>query len=324
MGIQGSPYADAWKRCAAEVIWSEERSVPESPEITVYVERLQKFTAGHTLERVRIAHPFLLRTAEPPVVVLEGRMLADVQRTGKRIVFEFEGDYFLVLHLMLSGRLQWIERGAGIPRKRGLAALDFPHGTLLIAEPSSQKRVSLHLVQGREGLGDFDPGGVDPLNASLDVFRAAIRSENHTLKRALTDQSIVSGIGNAYSDEILHRARMSPFVLTERVTDEQAARLHEATCEILLERTERLRQDAGEGFPQRMEARRDDLAVHGRYGEPCPVCGTPVQRIRYATRETNYCPRCQTGGRLLADRALSRLLRDDWPRTIEELEGRRR
>jgi formamidopyrimidine-DNA glycosylase len=298
--------------------------VPESPEITVYVERLQKFVAGHRLERVRIAHPFLLRTAALPITALEGRLLTDVERIGKRIVFAFEGAYFLVLHLMLSGRLAWLERGAGIPRKRGLAALDFPDGTLLIEEPSSQKRASLHLVRGREALAGFDQGGVDPLDATLDAFSAAIRSENHTLKRALTDQSIVSGIGNAYSDEILHRARMSPFLLTESLTDEQAARLHEAARETLLERTARLRQDAGDGFPQRMEARRDDLAVHGRYGEPCAACGTPVQRIRYATRETNYCPRCQTGGRLLADRALSRLLRDDWPRTIEELEERRR
>jgi formamidopyrimidine-DNA glycosylase len=224
---------------------------------------------------------------------------------------------------MISGRLQWLERGCKIPRKKGLAALDFSNGSLLISEASTKKRASLHLVRGREALSWFDRGGLEVLDAGLEDFRTAIKTENHTLKRSLTDQSILSGIGNAYSDEILHRARLSPFLLTNTLTDAQATRLYAATREVLVEWTDRLREDVGEGFPDRVTSYRADLAVHGKFGKPCPICSTPIQRIRYATRETNYCPRCQTGGRLLADRALSRLLRQDWPRTVEELEKRK-
>lgn len=297
--------------------------MPEYPDIVVYIERLIQAAKGQQVQRVRIAHPFLLRTADPPIESLEGMTLADIERIGKQIVFVFADDYFLILHLMISGRLDWRESGCQIPRRRGLAALDFSNGSLLISEASSKKRASLHLVQGREALHAFDRGGLEVMEATLEGFRAALRAENHTLKRSLTDQSILSGIGNAYSDEILHRAGLSPFLLTESITDEQVERLYEATRATLIEWTDRLREEVGDGFPKNVKALRKDMAVHGRYGEPCPVCGTEVQRIRYATRETNYCPRCQTGGRLLADRALSRLLRRDWPRTVEELEERK-
>jgi formamidopyrimidine-DNA glycosylase len=271
---------------------------------------------------VRIAHPFLLRTADPPIEWLEGLTLEDIERIGKQIIFAFSEECFLVLHLMISGGLQWGESGCQIPRRRGLAALDFPNGSLLISEASSKKRASLHLVRGREALDAFDRGGLEIMEATLEAFRVALRAENHTLKRSLTDQRILSGIGNVYSDEILHRAGLSPFLLTETITAEQVERLYEATRDILTESTEWLREQAGDGFPKNMKALRKDMAVHGRYGEPCPVCGTEIQRVRYATRETNYCPRCQTRGRLLADRALSRLLKKDWPRTVEELEER--
>jgi formamidopyrimidine-DNA glycosylase len=297
--------------------------VPEYPDIVVYIERLLHIARGQQLHRVRIAHPFLLRTADPPIESLAGRALEDIERIGKQIVFAFTDDYFLVLHLMISGRLHWRKSGCQIPRRRGLAALDFSNGSLLISEASSKKRASLHLVRGREALDAFDRGGLEVMEATLEAFRAALKAENHTLKRSLTDQSILSGIGNAYSDEILHRAGLSPFLLTDAITADQAERLYEATREILIESTERLREEVGDGFPKNVKALRKDMAVHGRYGEPCPVCGTEIQRIRYATRETNYCPRCQTGGRLLADRALSRLLKRDWPRTVEELEKAR-
>jgi formamidopyrimidine-DNA glycosylase len=297
--------------------------VPEYPEIVVYIERLIEVARGQHLRRVRIAHPFLLRTADPPLESLEGKVLANIERIGKQIVFAFADDYFLILHLMISGSLHWLESGCQIPRRRGLAALDFSNGSLMITEASSKKRASLHLVSGREALDSFDRGGLEVMEASLEAFRTALRAENHTLKRSLTDQRILSGIGNAYSDEILHRAGLSPFLLTENISDEQVERLFRATRETLIEWTERLREEAGDGFPKNVKSLRKDMAVHGRYGEPCPVCGTEIQRIRYVGRETNYCPRCQTEGRLLADRALSRLLKRDWPRTVEELEERR-
>jgi formamidopyrimidine-DNA glycosylase len=297
--------------------------VPEYPDIVVYIERLIQVARGQQIQRVRIAHPFLLRTADPPIASLEGLTLEAIERIGKQIVFAFADDFFLVLHLMISGRLDWREGGCQIPRRRGLAALDFSNGSLLISEAASKKRASLHLVRGREALTAFDRGGLEVMEATLEAFRAALQAENHTLKRSLTDQSILSGIGNAYSDEILHRAGLSPFLLTESITDEQVERLYEATRATLIEWADRLREEVGDGFPKNVKALRKDMAVHGRYGQPCPVCGTTVQRIRYATRETNYCPRCQTGGRLLADRALSRLLKSDWPRTVEELEERK-
>ena len=308
--------------------------MPEYPEVVVYVERLRALAGGQRLEHVRIGHPFLLRTAAPPVTAAEGQLLSSVERLGKRIIFSFSSpeaaqespsdEIHLVLHLMISGRLHWHQDAVTIPKKRGLAALDFEHGTLLLTEASTQKRASLHVVGGREALADFDRGGVEVMEATLDAFTEAIRAENHTLKRTLTDPTILSGIGNAYSDEILHRARLSPFLLSRSIDDEQIARLFDATRAVLREFTDRLRVEAGDALPTKVTAFRDDMAVHGRFGKPCPVCATPVQRIRYAANETNYCPTCQTEGRLLADRALSRLLKDDWPRTVEELEERRR
>ena len=308
--------------------------MPEYPEVVVYVEKLRALAGGQRLEHVRISHPFLLRTAVPAVTAAEGQRLTGVERLGKRIVFSFSSpeaaqksptdEIHLVLHLMISGRLHWHQDAVAVPKKRGLAALDFQHGTLLLTEASTQKRASLHVVQGREALQDFDRGGLEVMEATLDTFAAALRAENHTLKRTLTDPTIFSGIGNAYSDEILHRARLSPFLLSRNIDDGQIARLFAATQEVLAEFTDRLRVEAGDALPTRVTAFRDDMAVHGRYGKPCPACATPVQRIRYAANETNYCPTCQTEGRLLADRALSRLLKDDWPRTVEELEERRR
>ena len=298
--------------------------MPEYPDIVVYIERISHVARGQRLTAVRLAHPFLLRTAEPPIASVDGLVLQDLERIGKRIVFCLEESYYLVLHLMISGRLQWREPGCTIPRKRGLAALDFESGSLLITEASTKKRAALHLVQGRSALEAFDRGGLEILEAPFEAFRAAIKKENHTLKRTLTDQRILSGIGNAYSDEILFRARLSPFVQTKSMGDKEIGRLYRAAREVLVEWTERLRKEVGDGFPKRVTAFHAEMAVHGKYGEPCPVCGKPVQRIRYATRETNYCAQCQTGGRLLADRSLSRLLKDDWPRTLEELEERER
>ena len=298
--------------------------MPEYPDVVVYIERLQDFVQGRRLEQIRISHPFLLRTAVPPITEIEGLIIQGLERIGKRIVFAFESDLFLVLHLMVSGRLRWRKRGVSITAKRCLAALDFDTGSLLLTEASSRKRASLHLVKGRDALEELHRGGLEVMDASQEEFRAAITEENHTLKRALRDPTILSGIGNAYSDEILHRARLSPFLLTDKLADEQIAQLYEATRAILAEWTERLRAEVGEGFPEKVTAFHEAMAVHGRYEQPCPVCGTPVQRIRYATNETNYCPTCQTQGRLLADRALSRLLKSDWPRTVEELENRKR
>lgn len=298
--------------------------MPEYPDIVVYIESLQRFAQGQTLDRVRIAHPFVLRTVEPPLATLHGGVLRDVERLGKRIVFVFDAEHFLVLHLMISGRLQWYPPDRKVPTKGWLAALNFTNGTLLLTEASTQKRASLHLVRGREALHAFNRGGLEVMETTTEEFRAALQAENHTLKRALTDPRLFSGIGNAYSDEILHRARLSPFLLTQHLTDEQIMRLAEATKTVLAEWVERLRAEAGEGFPTKVTAFHEAMAVHGRYGKPCPVCGTTVQRIQYAANETNYCPHCQTEDRLLADRGLSRLLKDDWPRTIEELEERKR
>ncbi len=298
--------------------------MPEYPDIVVYIEALCRSVQGQTLKHVRIAHPFVLRTVDPPVAVLHGQVLRDLERLGKRIVFVFDEDCFLVLHLMISGRLQWYPPERKAPAKGWLAALDFANGTLLLTEASTQKRASLHLLRGREALQTFARGGLEVLEATTEEFRVALQAENHTLKRALTDPRLFSGIGNAYSDEILHRARLSPFLLTKNLTGEQIARLAEATKAVLAEWVERLRAEAGEGFPTKVTAFHKAMAVHGRYGQPCPVCGVNVQRIRYAENETNYCPRCQTEDRLLADRALSRLLKDDWPRTVEELEERKR
>jgi formamidopyrimidine-DNA glycosylase len=294
--------------------------LPEYPDITIYIERLQFFLKDQTLQQIRIASPFFLRTAYPPLDSIKGLKLSGVERLGKRIIFVFPGEYFLVLHLMISGRLHWKESGIKIPKKRGLAALDFSNGSLLITEASTKKRASLHLVKGREQLKPFDRGGLEVLDASLEEFAGAIKQENHTLKRTMTDPRILSGIGNAYSDEILHHARLSPVLLTQKMTDAQIEQLYHSTREILLERTQWIREEVGEGFPEKVTAFRDDMTVHGRFGLPCPKCGTKVQRIRYLANETNYCPGCQTSGKLLADRSLSRLLKKDWPRTLDELE----
>jgi formamidopyrimidine-DNA glycosylase len=296
--------------------------MPELPDVEVYVEALRERLLGRRLVTIRFASPFLLRSVSPPVAETEGRTVRSVRRLGKRIVFGLEGDLFLVVHLMIAGRFRWLPAGAPpIPKKLGLAAFDFEGGTLLLTEAGSKKRASLHLAGGEEGLAPFARGGLEPLDATLEAFREALRRENHTLKRALTDPRLFSGIGNAYSDEILHRARLSPMALSGRLAPEEVARLHAATREVLDEWTAHLRRERGGGFPEKVTAFRDGMAVHGRHGKPCPVCGTAVQRIVYAENECNYCPRCQTGGRLLADRLLSRLLKGDWPRTIEELEG---
>jgi formamidopyrimidine-DNA glycosylase len=298
--------------------------MPELPDVTVYVERLQAMLVGQTLERIRLGSPFVVRSYDPPINEAAGRVLVGVERIGKRIVLVLEAELFLVIHLMIAGRLKWRDRGAGLPKKLGLVAFDFPAATLLFTEASQKKRASLHLVRGRAALADFDRGGLDVLSASPDTFRAALSAENHTLKRALTDPTVFDGIGNAYSDEILHRAQLSPFKQTRTLDDAEHARLHRATVEILTEWIERLRADVGDRFPEKVTAFRDEMAVHGRFGKPCPRCGDPVQRIVYAENEANYCATCQTGGKLLADRALSRLLKSNWPKTLEELEERKR
>jgi formamidopyrimidine-DNA glycosylase len=296
--------------------------MPELPDVTVYVERLNARLAGAVLERLRLASPFVLRTWDPPAEALHGRRLLGVERLGKRLVFGFEEDLHLVLHLMISGRLKWRERGAAIPKKLGLAAFDFPAGSVLLTEASTQKRASLHVVRGRASLEPFDRGGLEPLGASPDAFAAALRRENRTLKRALTDPTLFSGIGNAYSDEILHAARLSPVQRTHGLDDAQVEALQRATERTLLDWTARLRREVGDGFPEQVTAFHEGMAVHGRYGKPCPVCATRVQRIRYASNEVDYCPTCQTGGKLLADRGLSRLLKADWPKSLEELDER--
>ncbi len=293
--------------------------MPELPDVVVYVERLADFTVGRVLQRVRLRSPSVLRTVEPSIDELEGRCVESVRRLGKRIVIGFEGDLFLVIHLMIAGRLRWREAGAKLPGKGAHGAFDFDHGTLLFTEAGTKKRASIHVVRGDAGVAGHDPGGLEVLDADVAAFARRLRSANHTLKRSLTDPRLVSGIGNAYSDEILHRAGMSPVKLTQRLDDDEIQRLFDATRAVLVEWTGRLRDEVGEGFPDRVTAFRPKMAVHGRYGKPCPVCGTAVQRIVYADTETNYCPRCQTGGKLLADRSLSRLLKRDWPRTVEDL-----
>ena len=297
--------------------------MPEYPDIVVYIERLEDLVKGKPLEGVRFASPFLLRTARPPIDAIKGLVIRCFERMGKRIVFVFDRGYFLVLHLMVAGRLQWRPVHAKIPAKIGLASFDFPGGSLILTEAGSRKRASLHLVKGRESLSELDPGGLELFDASLDDFRDRLLVENHTLKRSLTDPRLFSGIGNAYSDEILHRAGLSPIKWTRRLTNAEIGRLYRATRETLREWTDRLRSETGDALPKKVTAFHDGMAVHGRYRKPCPVCAAPVQRIRYAANETNYCPKCQTGGKLLADRALSRLLKKDWPRSLEELEARK-
>ena len=294
--------------------------MPELPDIALYLHALRPRVVGERLERLRIASPFLLRSADPPVDDLAGRAVTDVRRLGKRIVFALDDDYFVVLHLMIAGRLHWKPAGAPIPRRAGLAAFDFPNGTLLLTEAGTKHRASLYLVHGADALAAHDPGGLDVLTATLEQFRTALTRESHTLKRALTDPRVFDGIGNAYSDEILHAARLSPLRLTSQVSAEESDRLFHAIRSTLHTWISRLQAETGDGFPEKVTAFRPGMAVHGRFRQPCPVCGSPVQRIRYAANEVNYCPTCQTGGRLLADRALSRLLREDWPRTLEEWE----
>jgi formamidopyrimidine-DNA glycosylase len=294
--------------------------MPELPDVTVYIEALAARLTGARLESMRLMHPFLLRTFTPPLSALHGKQVLHLRRIGKRIAVGFEGDLWLVMHLMIAGRLHWFAAGARGTGRAALAYFRFDRGTLTLTEAGKKRRASLALVEGSAALRGLDPGGLEVLEAPLAAFRARLTAESHTLKRALTDPRSFSGIGNAYSDEILHRARLSPLTLTGRLDDTEIARLHEAVRGVLTEWTERLRRAAGGEFPERVTAFRAGMAVHGRFGEPCPDCGTRVQRIRYAENETNYCPRCQTQGRILADRSLSRLLKDDWPRSIEELE----
>ena len=294
--------------------------MPELPDITVYIEALEKRVLGEPLEGVRLTSPFLLRSVDPPIEAATGKRVAELRRLGKRIAIGLEGELWLVLHLMIAGRLHWRKPGARPAGRRGLAAFDFPDGSLVLTEAGSKRRASLHVVRGQDALGAHDPGGLEVLETDLGAFRDALGRENHTLKRALTDPRTFSGIGNAYSDEILHRARLSPVAMTRKLTDGESERLYRAARDTLTLWIERLRAETGDGFPEKVTAFRAGMAVHGRYGKACPDCGTAVQRIRYAANETNYCPRCQTGGKLLADRALSRLLKKDWPKTVEELE----
>jgi formamidopyrimidine-DNA glycosylase len=298
--------------------------VPELPDVTVYLEALAPRILGARLERVRLLTPFLLRSVDPPVSAVAGKTVIGLRRIGKRLVIALEDELFLVLHLMIAGRLHWKEAGARPPGKIGLAAFDFSTGTLTLTEAGTKKRASLDVVRGETALAAHDPGGLEVLDLDLASFRAALTAENHTLKRVLSDPRVFSGIGNAYSDEILHRARLSPVKHSQALDDDEVRRLHEATRVVLSEWIERLRRDAGTQFPEGVTAFRPEMAVHGRYGKPCPVCGSPVQRIVYADNETNYCARCQTGGRMLADRSLSRLLHADWPKTLDEWEARRR
>jgi len=298
--------------------------MPELPDVSVYIEALDARIRGARLERVRLLNPFVLRSVDPPLSVLTGRTVTGLRRLGKRIVIELGDELYLVLHLMIAGRLHWRESPAKSPGKLGLAAFDFSTGTLVMTEAGTKKRAALHAVRGEGALREHDRGGLEVLEADLPAFAAAVTRESHTLKRVLTDPRLLSGIGNAYADEILHRARLSPVKLSRQLSETEIVRLFEATRSTLVDWIERLRREAAGEFPEGVTAFRDGMAVHGRYGKPCPVCGTPVQRIVYADNETNYCPTCQTGGVLLADRALSRLLRGDWPRTLEELEERRR
>jgi formamidopyrimidine-DNA glycosylase len=295
--------------------------LPELPDVVVYIEALTRHIVGRPLERIHLLSPFVLRSVDPPIDTLHGQTARDVRRIGKRIVLVFPDDVFLVIHLMIAGRLRWREPGRkpGMGPKMILASFDYAHGTLFFTEASSQKRASMQLVRGEAGLDALDPGGIEPLEATLEEFHEALTRENHTLKRALTDPHLVSGIGNAYSDEILHAARLSPLKLARSLSDEEFMRLYEATRTTLVAWVDRLRQDVAGGFPEKVTAFHGEMAVHGRFKQPCPACGLPVQRIVYAANECNYCAKCQTGGRLLADRSLSRLLKDDWPRSIDEI-----
>jgi formamidopyrimidine-DNA glycosylase len=293
--------------------------VPELPDVTVYVELIESKTRGHTIDRVRIASPFVVRSVDPPIREVEGKAVREVRRIGKRIAIGLDDDLWIVSHLMIAGRFRWLKPGAKIPGRLGLAAFDFDVGTLLLTEAGTQRRASITVVRGEAALEEIDRGGVEPLEVDEKTFAEQLMKENHTLKRSFTDPTLFSGIGNAYSDEIFHRAKISPIKLTSRLTPEEISRLYNATREVLVEWTDRLRNEAGGEFPAKVTAFHDEMAVHGKYGKPCPVCGTPVQRIRYASNETNYCARCQTEGKLLADRALSRLLKQDWPKSIDEL-----
>jgi formamidopyrimidine-DNA glycosylase len=298
--------------------------MPELPDIAAYISALEQRIVGQTLEQVRLGNPFLLRSVEPPIASVEGRSVRAVRRIGKRIVFGFDDDLWLVLHLMIAGRLHWKKRGVNLAGRQNLAAFDFPNASLLLTEAGSKHRASLHLVRGEDNLAAFDAGGIDVFATDLDQFRAVLSAENHTLKRALTDPRLLSGIGNAYSDEILHAAQLSPVSLTQKLKDDEWQRLFGATRQTLQLWIGRLRAEAEAAFPEKVTAFRKDMAVHGRYGMPCPRCGDKILRIRYADKETNYCARCQTGGKVLADRSLSRLLGSDWPRTLEELEALKR
>ena len=298
--------------------------MPELPDIELYLHALRPRIVGHSLEATRLASPFLLRSINPPLDAAIGRKVRGLRRLGKRIVWSLDDEYFVVIHLMIAGRFRWKERGAAIPAKVGLAAFDFDNGTLVFTEAGSKRQASLYVVRGEQMLAEHDPGGIEPLSSSVAEFAAALRRENHTIKRALTDPHLLSGIGNAYSDEILHAAKMSPMKQTGQLSDEDITRLHSATVSTLEAWRHALIEENGDAFPEKVTAFRKGMAVHGRYGKPCPVCETPVQRIRYAANEANYCPTCQTGGKLLADRSLSRLLKDDWPRSLEELEKRMR
>jgi formamidopyrimidine-DNA glycosylase len=298
--------------------------MPELPDILLYLHALRPRVVGQRVAGVRLVSAFLLRSIDPPLTSVEGRRVVDLHRIGKRVVFEMEGELFLVFHLMIAGRFRWKPTGAPVPGKVGLMALDFDGGTLVMTEAGTKRQASLYVVQGREALERHNPGGLEVMNVDLATFVEALKRENHTLKRVLTDPHVFSGIGNAYSDEILHAARLSPFKQTAGLTDEEATRLFDATRSVLTSWIDRLQHETGDDFPEKVTAFREGMAVHGRYGKPCPVCGSPVQRIAYASNEANYCVTCQTGGRLLADRSLSRLLREDWPRTLEELERRRR
>ena len=297
--------------------------MPELPDVTVYIEALSERVLNQPIQKVRIGSPFVLRSFDPPISAAEGKKVLALRRLGKRIVFELEDDLFLIVHLMIAGRFHWKPKGAKIARRYGQAAFDFANGTLLLTEAGTKKRASIYLVRGEEALRDHDPGGLEVFDVTLDEFRRALTRENHTVKRSLTDPHLFSGIGNAYSDEILHRARLSPIRLTRQMTDKEIDALYQAIRESLAEWIERLRKERGSGFPEKVTAFRPDMAVHGKYRKPCPVCGSPVQRIVHAENETNYCPRCQTGGKLLADRSLSRLLKKDWPKSLEELEEMR-
>jgi formamidopyrimidine-DNA glycosylase len=298
--------------------------VPELPDVELYLHALRPRVLGHSVERARVASPFFVRTYDPPLSALEGRMVMSLARMGKRLVFGFDDDLFAVVHLMIAGRLRWLARGAPIPAKLGLAAFDFAHGTLLFTEAGTRKQASLHVVRGAASVEAMDPGGADVFAMTPEAFAVALTAENHTLKRVLTDPRVFSGIGNAYSDEILHAARLSPAKLTRSLTPEETAQLLAATRDVLAAWTARLQEETGDSFPEKVTAFRREMAVHGKYGQPCPRCGSPVQRIVYARNESNYCAACQTGGRLLADRALSRLLREDWPKTLDALEQAKR